>query len=83
MNDIEALHKRNSRVEADKAWETSKTRRAVIAIGTYVIACAYLAFLQVPQFYLHAAVPPVAFLISTLSLPIIKTWWVETVYQKS
>lgn len=74
---IEDIQSRNARVEADKAWETSKTRRTVIAVGTYVMACAYLAFLDVPQFYLHAAVPPAAFLISTLTLPFIKDWWIR------
>lgn len=71
------LRARNARVEADKAWETSKTRRICIAVFTYIVASVYLAFLGVPQFYLHAAVPTVGFLLSTLTLPFIKSWWLQ------
>ena len=77
---VDDLQSRNKRVEADKAWETSKTRRACIAIFTYIIASIYLAFLGVPQFYLHAAVPTVGFLLSTLTLPFIKSWWLRKYY---
>lgn len=44
---IESIQNRNARVETDKAWETSLTRRAIIAIGTYVIIGGYLEFLGI------------------------------------
>ena len=77
QQDIQNLQHRNTRVEADKAWETSKTRRACIAIFTYIIASIYMYFLGVPQFYLHAAVPTAGFILSTLTLPFIKSWWLK------
>ncbi len=77
---IENIQSRNARVEAEKAWETSKTRRACIAVFTYIVASLYLAFLGVPQFYLHAAVPTAGFLLSTLTLPFIKKWWMKRFY---
>ena len=74
---IEDIQSRNARVETDKAWETSKTRRACIALFTYIIASFYLAFLGVPEFYLHALVPTGGFILSTLTLPFIKKWWIR------
>jgi hypothetical protein len=72
---------RNARVEADKAWETSKTRRLIIALGTYIIVGLYLQFLDVNNAWLHAIVPPCAYLLSTLTLKIIKNIWLEKVYR--
>jgi hypothetical protein len=36
-NDIKKINERNSRVEDDKAWETSWTRRIIIGVFTYFI----------------------------------------------
>ena len=38
---IEAIEKRNKKVEIDKAWETSWTRRVCIMILTYIIVIIY------------------------------------------
>ncbi len=82
MNEIDSIVQRNARVEADKAWETSWTRRFVIAIGTYLIVALYLLILDVPNNWLHAFVPSGAYLISTLSLPVLKSFWLELLYKK-
>ena len=34
---IDELKTRNKRVEADKAWETSWTRKIIIAVITYIL----------------------------------------------
>ena len=81
--DLEDIKARNTRVETDKAWETSKTRRTVIAIGTYIIVSAYLHSLGVEHVLWHAAVPAGAYLISTLTLPLFKQLWVKNIYRKS
>jgi len=39
---IRAIEDRNIRVETEKAWETSFTRRASIALLTYATASAFL-----------------------------------------
>lgn len=78
---IESIEERNARVSAEKAWEVSSTRRALIAGGTYIIVAGYLYFLGVERFYLHALVPPCAYLISTLSLPLFKAFWLVRVYK--
>lgn len=73
---------RNRRVEADKAWETSFTRRGIIAFVTYVVVGFYLTLLDVEYAWLHALVPPMAYVLSTLSLGLIKKIWIEKVYKR-
>ncbi len=80
--EIKKIHERNARVEADKAWETSKTRRAIIAIMTYVIVVVFLYLIGVQNPWLNALVPTAGFLLSTLTLTYIKGWWVNTIYKK-
>ncbi len=79
---IEAIHERNARVEADKAWETSWTRKIIITLGTYTIVSGYLMLLGMERACLHALVPAGSYFVSTLSLPIFKKLWVEKVYKK-
>ncbi len=80
--DIETIKQRNARVEADKAWEVSLTRRVIIMLGTYLIVGGYLTFLHVDEAWLHALVPPMAYVISTLGLGFIKTIWLTNIYKK-
>ncbi len=81
MTDLETLQKRNARVEADKAWETSRTRKVVIAFGTYLIIGGYLNYLKVEQAWLHAVVPVMAYILSTLGLGYLKLIWIERIYK--
>ena len=78
----ENIEDRNKRVEAEKAWETSLTRRALIAIITYIIVGFYLCLLKVNYPWLHALVPPIAYVLSTTSLPLIKNIWLKNIYNK-
>ncbi len=80
---VEDIQIRNARVEANKAWETSLTRRMAIAVGTYLIVGGYLSFLHVEGAWLHALVPVMAYMLSTLSLPLIQTLWVEKIYSRN
>jgi len=69
-------------VEGDKAWETSKTRRAIIAAATYAIVLYFLLLINAPNPYFNALVPTIGYVLSTLSLPFIKNRWLENVHQK-
>ena len=73
---LKVIQERNARVEADKAWETSAFRRITIALVTYVIASIVLYTIGVSNFYLSAIIPTIGYLLSTLSLPFIKKWWI-------
>ncbi len=73
--ELEKIKERNTRVEADKAWETSFTRRAIISLGTYIISAAFLVAINAQYPLLVALVPVLGFLLSTLTLPLFKDWW--------
>lgn len=77
MKSIEEVLKRNKRVEADKAWETSWTRRGIIASVTYCIAVLFMYRIGVNDPQLNAMVPTGGYLLSTLLLSFVKTWWVK------
>ena len=68
---------RNKRVECDKAWETSKTRKIIILVLTYVFAVLYLKVADTTNPYFGAMVPCVGFFLSTLSLKIVKKIWIK------
>lgn len=76
--EIFAIQERNKKVETDKAWETSVTRKVLIAIMTYIIVLLVLFVVRAPNPYVNALVPSAAFLLSTLSLPWFKKKWIET-----
>lgn len=73
--EIGNIKERNARVETDKAWETSTTRRAFIALVTYSIAAFWLLLIGESDIWLKACVPTGGYLLSTLSLPIVRRWW--------
>lgn len=71
------IEARNSRVETDKAWEVSATRRLFIMTITYLCAALFLWLAGHDEFYLHAVVPPAGYLLSTLTLPKLKALWIK------
>lgn len=74
---ISALEKRNKKVEADKAWETSWTRRIAIATLTYLVVCTYLAVVIHINPWLNALVPVVGYLLSTITIRYLKMYWLS------
>jgi len=77
MKSIEDILKRNARVELDKAWETSSTRRLAIAFITYLTAAAFLKLIHNDAPLINAFVPVGGYLLSTLSLPFLKDLWIK------
>lgn len=73
--EIESIKERNKRVELDKAWETSLTRKITIAIFTYFVIVIFFYFAELPRPFINSIVPALAFLVSTLTLPIFKKIW--------
>lgn len=80
---VEAIENRNRRVEGDKAWETSSTRKIFIAVTTFLIIGAYMWFIGVPDPFMNALIPTAGFLLSTLSLGLVKDLWIKHVYKKN
>ncbi len=74
--EIEEIKKRNKRVELDKAWETSWTRRICIMILTYIVVVVYSYIIKNnASIYLSSLVPVLGFTLSTLSLKIVRKIW--------
>jgi len=81
-SDLKAIKERNARVEADKAWETSWARRLSIAFFTYVIAAVYMNSAGLGNPLLGAFVPSGGYILSTISIPHLKNFWLTNIYQK-
>jgi len=80
--EIEKIQARNERVETDKAWETSKTRRLILSLATYIIIASFLLVSNVPNPWFNALIPTLAFVLSTLTLPVFKRAWARHIYSK-
>ena len=73
---VKDIEERNKRVELDKSWETSWTRRICIMILTYIIVIIYSYFIRNYDYILLSSlVPVIGFTLSTLSLKAIRKLW--------
>ena len=74
--EILKIKERNKRVEIDKSWETSITRRICIMILTYIIVIIYSYLVRnYDNILLSSLVPVIGFTLSTLSLKAIRKVW--------
>jgi len=77
QREIELIKERNKRVEADKAWETSWTRRFFVAITTYILIVIFMFVAKLEKPFIGAIVPAVAYLLSASTLPYLKKYWIK------
>lgn len=75
--ELNKIKDRNTRVEADKAWETSFFRVITITIITYIIAGLVLHSIGIEKYLLSALIPALGFYLSTQTIPPIKRWWIK------
>ena len=81
--ELENIKKRNKRVELDKSWETSWTRKICIMILTYLIVVIYSYLIkQNDNILLSSLVPVIGFALSTLSLKYSRKVWEKKIYSK-
>ena len=73
--EIQKIHERNKKVELDKAWETSKTRKVSIAVLTYMVVVIVMHSLGLEKPFINAIIPTLGFMLSTFSLSFIKKFW--------
>ena len=74
--EIEEIKNRNKRVELDKKWETSWTRKICICIVTYIVVVAYSYIVRnYDNIFLSSLVPVIGFTLSTLSLKYVRKIW--------
>lgn len=81
-NRLIKIEERNKKVELDKKWEGSFTRRILLMIFTYLAVFLYFTTIGIKQAYLSAVVPTVGFLLSTLTLPLFKKLWTKSQKEK-
>ena len=75
-NEIAKIKERNKRVELDKAWETSWTRKICICILTYIVVVIYSYLINKNNnIWLSSLVPVIGFILSTVSLNLVRTVW--------
>lgn len=75
--EIDLIKQRNQRVELDKAWETSWTRKLIVAFLTYAVVVCFFVFAKLPDPFLNSIVPALAFVVSNLALPVFKKIWLR------
>jgi len=75
---IEEIQERNRRVEADKAWEVSTFRKGSILVVTYLLAVVVMFSLHISKPFINAIIPTLGFFLSTLTLPFLKKWYLQS-----
>ncbi|HYH36269.1 MAG TPA: hypothetical protein VD706_02095 [Candidatus Saccharimonadales bacterium] len=69
---VAKLEARNRRVEADKAWETSWTRRLALTLFIYITVVFYLHFVIHINPWINGLVPVIGYFVSTLTVSFLK-----------
>lgn len=75
--EIDEIEKRNKRVELDKAWETSTARKIIIAGLTYLTIVIVMISFKVADPWINAILATIGFFLSSSTLPIFKSMWLE------
>ena len=79
--EIETIKVRNKKVEADKAWETSFLRKVLITILTYFVIVLFFSVANLSKPFVNAIVPTLGFILSTLTVPVFKKFWINKIYR--
>jgi hypothetical protein len=74
---LSIIESRNQKVESDKAWETSWTRRLSIMLLTYAVVVVYLHFVVRIEPWINGLVPVIGFVLSTLTVSLLKNEWLR------
>jgi len=74
---VSEIEERNKKVEFDKAWEVSFTRKVLLTLFTYLAVGFYLRAIEITNPWINAIVPAIGFMISTLTMPWFKRLWLK------
>ncbi len=78
---LTAIEERNHRVEGDKGWETSLVRKVSIVFMTYLVIVLVMVGMDISRPWTNAIVPAVGFFLSTVTLPVVKNWWIRRFFK--
>lgn len=74
--EIKNIKDRNKKVELDKKWKTSWTRKICICVLTYIVVIIYSYLVRnYDNIFLSSLVPVIGFTLSTLSLKFVRKVW--------
>lgn len=79
--EIQKIKERNKRVETEKSWETSLTRKIIISFLTYLVISLFFSFAGISKPFVNSIVPAIAFILSTISVPLVKKWWLKNIHK--
>lgn len=79
--EIEKIKERNKRVEREKSWETSWSRKLIISALTYLVISLFFLFAGISNPFVNSIVPAIAFILSTLSVSFIKNLWLKYIHK--
>jgi len=80
--ELEKIKARNKKVERDKFWEWSISRKLLLMIFTYLALGIYMQAIHIYKPRLNAIIPTIWFLLSTLTLPRFKKLRTKYIYKK-
>ncbi len=80
-DEIKRIKERNKRVESEKAWETSLTRKIILAILTYIVISSFFLVANLQNPFINSIVPTLGFILSTMSLPFFKKLWLRYIHK--
>ena len=72
---IEKIEVRNARVELDKKWEISWTRRLTVAVLVCAVTFTLLTLINDQRPLLNTVVAFIGYMLSTLALGRVRIWW--------
>ena len=82
--EITKIKERNKKVELDKKWETSWTRKICICILTYIVVIIYSFIVRnYDNILLSSLVPVIGFTLSTLSLKLVRNVWEKNINKEN
>ena len=81
--ELAAIKLRNASVESDKAWETSSARIGAIAGTTYFIVSCVFWVIGVESPLINAIIPTLGYLLSTQSMPKLKSIWLQNRHRRA
>lgn len=73
--EIKQIQIRNRRVENDKRWETSNTRKVGVIFITYIFMVFVMYSIGADKPIIGAIIPTLGYFLSTLSLGFLKKIW--------
>lgn len=83
QKEIKQIKQRNKKVESDKAWEISGTRRILILLLVYILVVVLCYITDLANPFINAAVASLGFFLSTLIVPMVKRWWLKYFYKNT